>query len=63
MKKRSSLLTVVESPRRWFPMMDPLLTMVVLLLVMMVTPLLLIIPNLPTELSAAMLVPLGKIVV
>ena len=43
--------------------MDLLLTMVELLLVMMVTPLLLIIPNLPIELSAAMLAPVGRTVV
>ena len=55
---------MVENPRSWFPMMDLLLTMVELLLVMMVTPLLLIIPNLPTELSAAILGPLvGRTVV
>ena len=53
-KNRSSLLTVVANPRRWFPMKGSLLTIMVdLLLAMRVNPLLLDRPSLPNELMAA----------
>ena len=58
-KKRSSLLTVVASPRKWGNMEGLLLTMADLPLVIRINPVLLDRPNLPSELIAAIQATLG----